>query len=126
MDSALLDVRYAVRALYRNPGFAIVAVIRYDLFSLVIMTSLGGSLLGFYRWNKPPAKIFMGDTGSLFIGLLLAACSIARPSKAPTALIIGGPMLALALPVLDTLIVMKQRFGGSCACSTPTAATSIT
>ena len=53
----------------------------------------------------------MGDTGSLFIGLILAACSIARPSKAPTALIIGGPMLALALPVLDTLIVMKQRYG---------------
>ncbi len=90
--------------------FAVVAVIRYDVFSLVIMTALAGSLMGFYRWNKPPAKIFMGDTGSLFIGLLLAACSIARPSKAPTALIIGGPMLALALPVLDTLIVMKQRF----------------
>lgn len=55
----------------------------------------------------------MGDTGSLFIGLLLAAGSIARPSKSPTALIIGGPILALALPVIDTLIVMKQRFGGS-------------
>lgn len=75
------------------------------------MTALAGSLIGFYRWNRPPAKIFMGDSGSLFIGLLLAACSIARPIKSPTALIVGGPMLALALPVLDTLIVMKQRFG---------------
>jgi UDP-GlcNAc:undecaprenyl-phosphate GlcNAc-1-phosphate transferase len=93
-------------------SFAIIAVIREDVFSLVIMTSLAGSLIGFFPWNKPPAKIFMGDTGSLFIGLLLAACSIARPSKASTALIIGGPILALALPVLDTLIVMKQRFGG--------------
>ena len=92
-------------------AFGIVAIIRYDVFSLVIMTALGGSLIGFYRWNRPPAKIFMGDTGSLFIGLLLAACSIARPSKAPTALLVGGPMLALALPVLDTLIVMQQRFG---------------
>jgi UDP-GlcNAc:undecaprenyl-phosphate GlcNAc-1-phosphate transferase len=55
----------------------------------------------------------MGDTGALFIGLLLAAGSIAKPSKSPTALIIGGPMLALALPVIDTLIVMKQRFGGT-------------
>ena len=53
----------------------------------------------------------MGDSGSLFIGLILAACSIARPAKAPTALIIGGPILALMLPVLDTLIVMRQRFG---------------
>ena len=92
-------------------AFGVVAIIRFDVFSLVIMTALGGSLVGFYRWNKPPAKIFMGDTGSLFIGLILAACSIARPSKAPTALIIGGPILALMLPVLDTLIVMQQRFG---------------
>jgi UDP-GlcNAc:undecaprenyl-phosphate GlcNAc-1-phosphate transferase len=93
-------------------SFAVIAVIRVDVFSLVIMTALAGSLIGFFPWNKPPAKIFMGDSGSLFIGLLLAACSIARPSKSSTALIIGGPILALALPVLDTLIVMKQRFGG--------------
>ncbi|MEA2489466.1 MAG: UDP-GlcNAc:undecaprenyl-phosphate/decaprenyl-phosphate GlcNAc-phosphate transferase, partial [Acidobacteriota bacterium] len=71
-----------------------------------------GSLIGFYPWNRPPAKIFMGDTGSMFIGIVLAACSIARPSKSPTALIIGGPMLALALPVLDTLLVMRTRLGG--------------
>ncbi|HEV7427617.1 MAG TPA: MraY family glycosyltransferase [Thermoanaerobaculia bacterium] len=92
-------------------AFGVIAVLRADVFSIVIMTSLAGSLIGFYRWNRPPAKIFMGDSGSLFIGLLLAACSIARPIKSPTALIVGGPMLALALPVLDTLIVMKQRFG---------------
>jgi UDP-GlcNAc:undecaprenyl-phosphate GlcNAc-1-phosphate transferase len=54
----------------------------------------------------------MGDTGSMFIGLLLAAGSIAKPSKSPTAIAIIGPMIALALPVIDTLIVMKQRFGG--------------
>jgi len=91
-------------------AFAVIGVLRYDVFSLVIMTALSGSLIGFYPWNKPPAKIFMGDTGSLFIGLLLAAVSIAKTSKSPTALIIGGPVLGLALPVLDTLIVMKQRF----------------
>jgi UDP-GlcNAc:undecaprenyl-phosphate GlcNAc-1-phosphate transferase len=93
-------------------SFAVIAVVRADVFSLVIMTALAGSLIGFYPWNRPPAKIFMGDSGSLFIGLLLAACSLARPSKSSTALIIGGPILALALPVLDTLIVMKQRFTG--------------
>ncbi|HSY48319.1 MAG TPA: MraY family glycosyltransferase, partial [Thermoanaerobaculia bacterium] len=92
-------------------AFGVIAILRSDVFSIVIMTALAGSLIGFYRWNRPPAKIFMGDSGSLFIGLLLAACSIARPIKSPTALIVGGPMLALALPVLDTLIVMKQRFG---------------
>ncbi|HYC62591.1 MAG TPA: MraY family glycosyltransferase [Thermoanaerobaculia bacterium] len=107
MDSLATVVAMTIAA-----SFSVIAVFRNDLFSLVIMTALTGSLIGFYPWNKPPAKIFMGDTGALFIGLLLAAGSIARPSKSPTALIIGGPMLALALPVIDTLIVMKQRFGG--------------
>ncbi len=107
MDSLATVVSLTIAA-----AFSVIAILRADAFSLVIMTALTGSLIGFYPWNKPPAKIFMGDTGALFIGLLLAAGSIARPSKSPTALIIGGPMLALALPVIDTLIVMKQRFGG--------------
>jgi UDP-GlcNAc:undecaprenyl-phosphate GlcNAc-1-phosphate transferase len=93
-------------------AFAIIAIVRYDAFSLVVMTALAGSLAGFYWWNKPPARIFMGDSGSMFIGLLLAAGSIAKPSKSPTAIIITGPIIALALPVLDTLMVMKERFGG--------------
>ncbi|HYI10646.1 MAG TPA: MraY family glycosyltransferase [Thermoanaerobaculia bacterium] len=106
MDSLATVVSLTIAA-----AFSVIAILRADIFSLVIMIALTGSLVGFYPWNRPPAKIFMGDTGALFIGLILAACSIARPSKSPTALIIGGPMLALALPVIDTLIVMKQRFG---------------
>lgn len=105
MDSLATLVGITIAA-----AFTVIAFLRNDVFSLVTMVALTGSLIGFYPWNKPPAKIFMGDTGALFIGLLLAATSIARPSKSPAALIIGGPMLALALPVLDTLIVMKQRF----------------
>ncbi len=107
MDSLATVVSITIAA-----AFTTIAVLRQDYFSLVIMIGLTGSLIGFYPWNKPPAKIFMGDTGSLFIGLLLAAGSIARPSKSPTALIIIGPLFALALPVIDTLIVMQQRFAG--------------
>lgn len=108
MDSLATVVGITIAA-----AFTVIGFLRGDIFSLVTMVAITGSLLGFYPWNRPPAKIFMGDTGALFIGLLLAATSIARPSKSPTALIIGGPMLALALPVLDTLIVMKQRFSGN-------------
>ena len=107
-----IDSLATVVAITIAVSFAIIGIFRHDFFSMVIMTALAGSLLGFFPWNRPPAKIFMGDTGSLFIGLVLATCSLAKPSKSPTALIIGGPMLALALPVIDTLIVMKQRFGG--------------
>ena len=106
MDSLATVVAITIAA-----AFSVIGVLRSDVFSLVIMVALTGSLIGFYPWNKPPAKIFMGDTGSLFIGLLLAAGSIVRPSKSPAALLIVGPLIALALPVVDTLIVMKQRFG---------------
>ncbi len=107
MDSLATVVSITTAAAFTAIGF-----LREDYFSLVIMVALMGSLIGFYPWNKPPAKIFMGDTGSMFIGLLLAAGSIAKPSKSPTAIAIIGPMVALALPVIDTLIVMKQRFAG--------------
>lgn len=106
-----MDSLATVVALTTAAAFIAIAILRQDIFSLVIMTALCGSLVGFYPWNKPPAKIFMGDTGSMFIGLLLAAGSIVAPSKSPTAILIAGPMVALALPVIDTLIVMKQRFG---------------
>jgi UDP-GlcNAc:undecaprenyl-phosphate/decaprenyl-phosphate GlcNAc-1-phosphate transferase len=91
-------------------AFTVIALLRNDYLSLIIMVALMGSLIGFYPWNKPPAKIFMGDTGSMFIGLLLAAGSIVKPSKSPALLIVVGPMIALALPVMDTLFVMKERF----------------
>ena len=107
-----MDSLATVVALTTAVAFIVIAVLRNDPISLVVMTALAGSLAGFYPWNKPPAKIFMGDTGSMFIGLLLAAASIAQPTKSPTAILIGGPIVALALPVIDTLIVMKQRFGG--------------
>lgn len=107
MDSLATVVSITIAA-----SFSVIAFLRSDYFSLVVMIGLTGSLIGFYPWNKPPAKIFMGDTGSLFIGLLLATGSLARPSKSPTALIIIGPLLALALPVIDTLIVMQERFTG--------------
>jgi UDP-GlcNAc:undecaprenyl-phosphate/decaprenyl-phosphate GlcNAc-1-phosphate transferase len=86
-----------------------IAFAKDDALSLVVMAALGGSLAGFYYWNRPPAKIFMGDTGSLFIGLLFATVSLARPAKSPTAILIIGPMIALALPVLDALFVINER-----------------
>jgi UDP-GlcNAc:undecaprenyl-phosphate/decaprenyl-phosphate GlcNAc-1-phosphate transferase len=106
-----MDSLATVVSLTTAAAFVLIAILRNDFVSLLTMVALCGSLVGFYPWNKPPAKIFMGDTGSMFIGLVLAAGSIAAPSKSPTAILFAGPTVALALPVIDTLIVMKQRFG---------------
>ncbi|MBW3672070.1 MAG: undecaprenyl/decaprenyl-phosphate alpha-N-acetylglucosaminyl 1-phosphate transferase [Acidobacteria bacterium] len=90
--------------------FVIISAIRGDMFTLVLMVALAGALVGFLPWNLPPARIFMGDTGSMFIGLLLATVAIMRNTKSPATIAVVGPILALALPILDTLFVMRGRF----------------
>jgi UDP-GlcNAc:undecaprenyl-phosphate GlcNAc-1-phosphate transferase len=77
---------------------------------VLLMAATAGSCLGFLRHNWEPARIFMGDSGSLTLGFLLAASTIHSSLKAPAAVAILVPLLALGLPVIDTLLVMAVRF----------------
>lgn len=70
---------------------------------------LSGSIIGFLPYNFNPASIFMGDTGSQLLGFLLAAISIDGAIKSATALVIAVPLLALGLPIYDTLFAMIRR-----------------
>jgi UDP-GlcNAc:undecaprenyl-phosphate GlcNAc-1-phosphate transferase len=77
---------------------------------LVISLSLAGSILGFLIFNFPPAKIFMGDSGSMLIGFTLAALTVARRTQASNILaIVGVPTLIFLLPILDTGLVAITR-----------------
>jgi UDP-GlcNAc:undecaprenyl-phosphate GlcNAc-1-phosphate transferase len=72
--------------------------------------ALGGALLGFLRYNFPPAKIFLGDSGSLVVGFLLAVLTVkgaTRPDQSTYAL---APIFALSFPLLDTGIAMMRRW----------------
>ena len=72
--------------------------------------ALGGALLGFLRYNFAPAKIFLGDSGSLVVGFLLAVLTVkgaTRPNQATYAL---APIFALSFPLLDTGIAMMRRW----------------
>jgi UDP-GlcNAc:undecaprenyl-phosphate GlcNAc-1-phosphate transferase len=72
--------------------------------------ALGGALLGFLRYNFAPAKIFLGDSGSLVVGFLLAVLTVkgaTRPDQATYAL---APIFALSFPLLDTGIAMMRRW----------------
>ncbi|MCC7130712.1 MAG: hypothetical protein IT297_09980 [Anaerolineae bacterium] len=72
--------------------------------------ALAGSLLGFLVYNFPPARIFMGDSGSLFLGFTLAALAIAQQQQASDVLaVIGAPTLIFLLPILDTALVTITR-----------------
>ena len=72
--------------------------------------ALAGSLLGFLRYNFRPAKIYLGDAGSLFIGLMLAALSMNGAYTRVSLLGAVAPILILGVPVFDMLLVMYLRF----------------
>ncbi len=88
----------------------IYALLLGNLGTVFLMAAVVGSCAGFLRHNWEPARIFMGDSGSLTLGFLLAAMSLHSSIKAPAAVAILVPLLALGVPVIDTLLVMLMRF----------------
>jgi hypothetical protein len=74
------------------------------------MLSLLGALTGFLFFNFNPAKVFMGDSGSLFLGFTIASASILCASKTETIVGLALPILALGIPVFDTFFSILRRF----------------
>lgn len=75
----------------------------------VMTLAIAGAAVGFLPYNFNPAKIFMGDTGSLFLGFMLAAISIDGAVKGATALATVVPVLALGVPIFDTTFAICRR-----------------
>jgi UDP-GlcNAc:undecaprenyl-phosphate GlcNAc-1-phosphate transferase len=71
---------------------------------------LAGAILGFLPFNFSPATVFMGDSGSLFIGFLLGALGLAGSQKAPTMVAVAIPVVSFGLPILDVLLSVSRRF----------------
>jgi UDP-GlcNAc:undecaprenyl-phosphate/decaprenyl-phosphate GlcNAc-1-phosphate transferase len=90
--------------------FLILAWIQGDALTLILMSATVGACIGFLRHNWEPAKIYMGDSGSLLLGFLLAVLSLHASIKGAATVAILTPILALGLPVIDTLLVMGVRF----------------
>jgi UDP-GlcNAc:undecaprenyl-phosphate GlcNAc-1-phosphate transferase len=79
-----------------------------ELFQITLI--LAGAILGFLIFNFPPARIFMGDSGSMFLGFLLAELAIARREQASNIFAtLGVPTLLMLLPILDTSLVAITR-----------------
>ncbi|MCL2859976.1 MAG: undecaprenyl/decaprenyl-phosphate alpha-N-acetylglucosaminyl 1-phosphate transferase [Oscillospiraceae bacterium] len=79
------------------------------LIAILLITALLGSLVGFLPFNFNPAKTFMGDVGSNFLGFSLAIISILGVAKTYTLIVIVAPLIVLALPVFDTLWAIFRR-----------------
>ena len=90
----------------------IVAVILNEYFIATILSVFMGSLLGFLYFNFPPATVFMGDCGSMFVGFVLSVITILgtyyRPDT-PTLFPVAIPLLVLAVPIFDTISVICIR-----------------
>jgi UDP-GlcNAc:undecaprenyl-phosphate GlcNAc-1-phosphate transferase len=76
--------------------------------ALSILTA--GATLGFLLWNKPPAKIYMGDAGSLFLGVIIATLTIRmNPGVIPKFTSLSIPLMIMAIPILDTSLAVVSR-----------------
>ena len=75
----------------------------------LITLAIAGGTLGFLPFNFNPAKIFMGDGGSLFLGMMLATISIIGPMKGAAAIATVVPVLILGLPIFDTAFAIYRR-----------------
>ena len=96
--------------------FFLNAVALGEIFLCLILATFMGALIGFLRFNLHPAKIFMGDSGALFIGFTLSSLTILEHYVSPasaTLFPVVMPVLVLAVPLIDTLsvIVIRMREG---------------
>ncbi|TAL11325.1 MAG: undecaprenyl/decaprenyl-phosphate alpha-N-acetylglucosaminyl 1-phosphate transferase [Nitrospirae bacterium] len=87
----------------------VVAVLNQDTMVAVMLAALAGSLVGFLRYNFHPASIYLGDAGSLFVGLMLGALAMIGKYTAVNPVAVLTPVLILGVPVFDTLFVMYIR-----------------
>ena len=87
-----------------------VSLINQDSATAMVALVLAGSLIGFLRYNFNPAKIFLGDSGSLFVGFALALLSIRSSVGASSTTALAVPLLALGVPIIDTTLAMVRRF----------------
>jgi UDP-GlcNAc:undecaprenyl-phosphate GlcNAc-1-phosphate transferase len=86
-----------------------VSLMMEDISTAMLILILAGAVIGFLRYNFSPAKIFLGDSGSLFLGFAISVLSMKSSTKGSTALAVLVPILALGLPIMDTLLSMIRR-----------------
>ena len=101
--------------------FAVIAV-SYDRTNVgVLAAATCGAAIGFlpYNWRKGGARIFMGDSGSMLLGYLLAVVSLQGVLKTAAAVSLVTPLALLAIPILDTMFVVAKRLKHHQSLATP-------
>ncbi len=107
-----LDGLSAGVALFALLTVSIAALVYGHPIVVLLAMALAGATLGFLRYNLVPAHIFMGDSGSLFLGFMLAALSIQGSQKSATAVAVAIPIVSFGLPIVDTFWAIVRRLLG--------------
>jgi UDP-GlcNAc:undecaprenyl-phosphate GlcNAc-1-phosphate transferase len=94
---------------------AVIALVKGDFFTATLSFTLAGSLLGFLRFNFPPASIFLGDGGSMMLGFLLGTLAISSTAFFPgqrlgTSIMILVPFLPLGIPLFEVALSVLRRW----------------
>src|SRR5687768_3885290 len=89
--------------------YAVLALSLEKIDPAVLSAIVAGACIGFLRHNFFPARIFMGDSGALALGFLLAAVSVQGLLKTASTIVLFLPLLVLAVPILDTSFVVARR-----------------
>ena len=105
-----LDGLASGAALFALCTMFVVASIHGLVGPSLLTVILAGATLGFLFFNFHPASIFLGDSGSLFLGFMLAGLGLLGSQKSPTVVAVAIPVVSLGLPVLDTLLAVARRF----------------
>ena len=104
-----LDGLAAGSALFSTMVAFVVALLNGPALVEIMTIALAGAILGFLRFNFNPATIFLGDSGSLFIGFLLSALALHGAQKAPTIVAVAIPVVSFGLPILETVLSVLRR-----------------
>lgn len=90
-------------------AFACISFLNVHAVTTVIAVVMAGALLGFLRYNFPPASIFLGDSGSMFIGMIIGVLAIQSSMKEIAAVSMAAPLALMTLPILDTTAAILRR-----------------
>lgn len=89
---------------------AVLAAMRGEAHTAALFAVMAGATLGFLRYNFNPASLFLGDGGSYFLGYMLAALSVSGSVKSQVGATLLMPVIALGVPLLDTITAPLRRF----------------
>lgn len=90
-------------------GIGAAFLLRGEAADSLVALALIGAVMGFLRYNFHPAKIFLGDTGSMFLGFTLASLAMESAGKSTVLVSIGVPFLAAGIPIMDTVLAIWRR-----------------